>query len=81
MPLQKLSKAELTGAKRGAGARPEYVAMMRGMQPGSGGRVYGEKASRQTIKTRLKKAAAAAGIEIKFRRSTAADEVLFEVVG
>ncbi len=80
MPLQKLSRAELMGDSRSAGANIDYVKFLRGLKPGEGGQttVEEEGVSRQTIKARLKKAADESGKGIKFHRSDS-NKVIFEV--
>lgn len=80
MSLEKLSRGQLT-EQRGGRVNEEYVAFLRTLKPGEGGRttVAAEGVGRQTIKARLKKAAAYLGIDIKFVRSSA-DEVVFQVV-
>lgn len=79
MPLEKLSRNELK-RERTASANPEYVAFLQSLKPGEGGRTTeaAEGVSRQTIKTRLKRAAQELGIGIRFKRSSA-DDVIFEV--
>jgi len=83
MPFEKLSKAELAGA--GAAGRrvvpAEYVAFIRGLRPGEGGRaVLADEgvASKVTMKARLEAAAQTAGVSLRFLRSPAG-EVKFEV--
>jgi len=82
MPLQKLTADQLTGRPRtrSRGATSEYVAFLRSLRVGQGGKaiVEGEGVSRQSIKGRLKKAAQEAGVTIKFHRSSPG-EVVFEV--
>jgi hypothetical protein len=80
MPLQKLTKAQLMGDQRSAGANIEYVRFLRGLKPGEGGEttVEEEGVSRQTIKARLNKAAGELGVGIKFHRSPA-NQVIFEI--
>jgi len=80
MPLEKLTRAQLMGDKRSAGANVAYVKFLRGLDPGEGGRTTTEdqKVSRQTIKARLKKAADDLGMGIKFHRAPS-NEVIFEV--
>ncbi|MFN2116039.1 MAG: hypothetical protein ACK2T6_10005 [Anaerolineae bacterium] len=80
MPLQKLTASQLVN-KAAAPANPEYVAFLRSLKPGEGGRttVEAEGVGRQTIKTRLGKAADYAGVTIKFVRSPS-DQVVFQVV-
>ncbi len=82
MALAKLTRQQLTGNHRPSTATNEYVKFIRNLKPGEGGRttVEEEKVSRQTIKARLKKAADAAGVPIKFRRAPE-NEVIFEVLG
>lgn len=81
MALEKLSAKDLTGRPQG---RPsdEYVTFLSGLRLGQGGRaiVAEEGVTRQALKNRLKVAAAAAGVQIKFQRSSPQD-VVFEVVG
>ena len=81
MPLEKLTAAELDGRPSGR-AKPEYVRFLSGLRVGQGGRavVADEGVSRQSVKNRLKFAAEAAGVEIKFQRSSPND-VVFAVVG
>ena len=82
MPFEKLTAEQLNAASGTSTANAEYVAFLRSLRVGQGGRttVKDEGTSKQTIKNRLIKAAGAAGVTIKFRRSSA-DEVLVEVTG
>jgi hypothetical protein len=79
MPLEKLSRQQLK-QERSASANPEYVAFLSSLKPGEGGRTteHEEGVSRQTIKTRLKRAAQELGVGIRFHRSSA-DDVVFEI--
>lgn len=81
MPLEKLSQTQLR-RQRGSGVNQEYVAFLRSLKPGEGGRttVESEGVSRQTIKNRLKKAADFLDVRIRFLRSDP-DEVVFQIVG
>lgn len=82
MALEKLSKAQLQVYRSGS-ANSEYLETMRTLRPGEGGKVSltKDKVSRQTAKNRLRAAAAAANVNIKFLRLRGnEDEVVFEVV-
>ena len=81
MPFEKLSKADLGRLSAGSGGRPEYVAFLKSLRAGEGGRITTEAAgtTKQTIKNRLTTASKAVGATVKFRRSPE-NEVLFEVV-
>ena len=83
MTFQKLSKNDLrnltgTGSR---GAPKEYVDFVNSLRKGEGGSVdvSKAKASKQTVKNRLTRAAEIAGIKLKFRRSPE-KKVVFEVV-
>lgn len=78
--FQKLSKAEI-GRYQATSSYPEYADFLSEIKPGEGGRVDVTQAgvSRQTVKNRLNKTAAALGVELKYMRS-GQSEVLFEVV-
>ena len=80
MPFEKLSRAELANISVRSGGRPEYVAFLKSLKTGEGGRITTEAAgtTKQTIKNRLTTAAKAVGVTLKFRR-TPASEVVFEV--
>lgn len=80
MALEKLTAKELAG-RPGGRPRAEYVAFLSELRVGQGGRavVAEEGVTRQALKNRLKVAAAAAGVEIKFQRSSPED-VVFEMV-
>jgi len=82
MPLEKLTADQLTGGRRRRrrGNR-EYIAFLRSLRIGQGGRatVEAEGITRQGIKLRLKRAAQEAGVTLKFLPSPA-NEVLFQVV-
>ncbi len=80
MPLQKLTRDQLSGSGDTRVYLP-YRRFLAGLSAGDGGRttVADEGVSRQTIKARLKTAAEASNMEIKFHRA-AKDEVIFEVV-
>ena len=82
MPFEKLTAAQLNEVSGSTGAKPEYIAFLKSLKVGEGGRssVKAEGASRQTVKNRLNKAAEAASITIKFRRSSP-DLIVFEVTG
>ncbi len=73
--IRKLSTDELA-------ARPDYVQFFKSLTVGEGGMasIAGEGVGRQSLKGRLKLAATAAKVQIKFRRSDKAT-VVFEVVG
>jgi hypothetical protein len=82
MALEKLTKAQLLTYRAGS-ANSEYVDAMRGLRPGEGGKISlsKEKVTRQTAKNRLRAAAAAANVNIKFLRLRGNDdEVVFEVL-
>lgn len=86
MPLEKLSRAEIESLRSGGSreADPEYVRFMRTMKPGDIGRgsIKAERVTKQSLKNRLNKAAAAAGVKIKFLRSRRGgdpDIVMFEL--
>lgn len=72
MPLKKLSKEDLS-------ADTEYVQFLRSLKPGEGGRTTtdAEGVGKVSIKKRLQKASAAAGVTIDFVR-TDPDTVVFE---
>lgn len=80
MPLEKLTKAELA-KQSSVGANAEYVHFLQSLKPGEGGRttVEAEGVSRQTIKSRLKKAADYLGVKIRFVRSDP-DQVVFQLL-
>lgn len=80
MPLQRLRPDELAIANALAAAPPAYVAFMKSLGRGEGGRavVAAEGVGRPTLKKRLLAAAAAAGVTIAFLRS-GAEEVVFRV--
>lgn len=82
MPFEKLTAAELGSARDGRRqVPPEYVAFLRRLSPGDGGRaVLADEgvASKVTMKARLEAAASAAGVSLRFLRSPAG-EVRFEV--
>ena len=82
MPFEKLTAAQLNAASGTTGAKPEYVAFLKSLKVGEGGRstVKAEGATRHTVKNRMKKAADTAGVTIKFSRSSA-DLVVFEITG
>ena len=82
MPFEKLTVEQLNAASGTSTAYAEYVAFLGSLRVGQGGKsnVKDEGVSKQTIKNRVIKAAEAAGVKIKFRRSSA-DEVLVEVTG
>jgi hypothetical protein len=85
MPLEKLSKAEVAAlTRRGPATDPivaEYAAFLGRLPIGDGGRaiVAREGATRFTVRSRIRKAADAAGVHVKFLRSSP-DVVIFEVV-
>lgn len=82
MPLEKLTAEQLAGGRpRRRGGNREYVAFLRSLRLGQGGRatVEAEGITRQGIKLRLKRAAEEAGVTIEFLRSPAS-EVRFQVV-
>lgn len=80
MPLQKLTRNQLMGDQRSAGANIDYVKFLRPLKPGEGGQatVEEEGVSRQTIKARLKKAADELDKGIKFHRAPS-NKVIFEI--
>jgi len=79
MPLQKLTRDQLSGSGETNVYLP-YRRFLSGLSVGAGGRatVEDEGVSQQTIKARLKTAAAASNMEIKFHRASKG-EVIFEV--
>jgi len=82
MAFEKLTKAELSRYRGGRrSAHPEYIQFLQDLKVGEGGwtTVEQEKASRQTIKNRLNRAAESLDMSIKFKRSDAS-KVVFEVV-
>lgn len=72
--IRKLSPDELA-------ARPEYVHFLRGLAVGEGGMgsTESEGVGKQSLKGRIKLAAAAAKVQVKFMRSDA-KTVIFKVV-
>lgn len=72
--IRKLTAAQLS-------ARPDYVLFLQGLAIGEGGMasVADEGVGRQWLKGKLRAAALAAGVQIKFRRS-GEDSVVFEVI-
>jgi hypothetical protein len=80
VPLEKLTASQLSKQPRGGRRRPEYSDFIGNLRSGEGGRatVDSEKATKQTIKNRLKKAANEAGVNIEFIRSSP-KEVLFRI--
>ena len=82
MPFEKLTAEQLNAASGTSTAYAEYVAFLRPLRVGQGGKtsVKDEGVSKQTVKNRMIKAAEAAGVKIKFRRSSA-EEVIVEVAG
>jgi hypothetical protein len=78
--LEKLTASQLTKQPRGRRRKPEYAEFIRNLRSGEGGRasVETEKATKQTLKNRLKAAAEDAGVNIEFIRSSPR-EVLFRV--
>jgi hypothetical protein len=83
MPLEKLSRAEMAALK-GTAPDPttaEYAAFLGRLSIGEGGKaiVAKEGATRFTVRARIRKAADATGVYIKFLRSSP-DVVMFEVV-
>ena len=81
MPIEALTKAQLENQPSGGKLHTEYVAFLTSARLGTGGRLYVAKegTSRQTVKNRLKAAAASVGKKIKFVRCPA-DQVTFQVV-
>lgn len=81
MPIEALSKKDLEVTASPGKLHQEYVGFLESCRLGSGGKleVAKEGVSRQTVKTRLKKAADATGKSIKFHRSPAT-HVVFQVV-
>ena len=81
MAIAKLSKKQIDDYLARGQINPEYLAFLSSSRVGYGGRVVVAKegASRQTIKRRLLAAAEAAGVTIRFRRSSPED-VVFEVM-
>jgi hypothetical protein len=79
MPLEKLSANQLKERPRGR-VNNRYLDFIQSLRSGEGGRTttQREKATKQTIKNRLKKAAAAAAMDIDFIR-TPPTEVVFKV--
>ena len=82
MPLEKLSRAEIAQLK-GTAPDPviaEYAAFLGRLSIGEGGKavVAKEGAKRLTVRARIRKAADATGIHLKFLRSEP-DVVMFEV--
>ena len=79
MALEKLTAKDLGQRPKG---RPnqEYVKFLDSLRSGEGGRATtkGEKATKQTIKNRLKIASAASGVKIRFLR-TPPDVVMFRI--
>ncbi len=81
MLIQKLSKQELKRLSRsGSSGYHPYTDFIAGLRVGEGGRlaVAEEGVSRFSIKQRLTKSAAVAGVTIKFYRSPE-DTVVFQV--
>lgn len=80
MAIKKLTAAQVDARRTGT-ANEEYVEFLKKLKAGEGGEatVAHEGVSRQTIKNRLNKAAAVAGVKIKYFRSSP-DQVVFEVV-
>ena len=72
--IRKLSSDELA-------ARPEYVQFLRSLAVGEGGMgtTEGEGVGKQSLKGRIKLAASAARVQVKFLRSDA-KTVVFKVV-
>lgn len=82
MPIIAMSKKELEETPTTSrGLHQEYVDFLSSARLGSGGKliVKDEGVSRQSVKNRLGKAAAATGKNIKYKRSPAT-EVVFQVV-
>jgi hypothetical protein len=79
MALEKLTAKDLSQRPSGR-PRGEYVDFLNSLRSGEGGRATtkGEKATKQTIKNRLRTAAKSAGVNIKFMR-TPPDTVVFRV--
>ena len=81
--FQKLTQPQVSALRRatGRGAQAEYVAFLKDIPVGNGGKVLvaGANASRWAVKNRLKRAAGELGKEIKFLRS-GEEAVVFEVV-
>jgi hypothetical protein len=81
MPIQALTKKELEEKSPSSRLHQEYVEFLSSARLGSGGRliVSDEGTSRQTVKNRMKAAAAAAGKNIAFKRCPS-EEVVFQIV-
>jgi hypothetical protein len=83
MPLEKLTRTEMAALK-GTAPDPitaEYAQFLGRLSIGDGGKavVAKEGATRLAVRTRIRKAADATGVHIKFLRSSP-DVVMFEVV-
>jgi hypothetical protein len=83
MPLEKLTRTEMAALK---GTTPdpiiaEYAQFLGRLSIGEGGKavVAKEGATRFTVRARIRKAADATGVHLKFLRSSP-DVVMFEVV-
>ena len=79
MALEKLTAKDLSQRPKGR-PKPEYVAFISSLRSGEGGTctTKSEKATKQTIKNRLKTAASHASVKIRFMR-TPPDTVTFRV--
>ena len=82
MSIHVLSPSELSERRATAGVATEYVKALATIPAGSGGEVdiAEEGIGRESVKNRLKKAAAHANVQIKFVRS-GKGQVVFEVLG
>ena len=81
MPIQKLSRQELSSRPSGRGGNTEYIHFIGSLKIGEGGKavVAEEGVSRQSVKKHLTDAAQASGVAIKFVPSSS-EEVWFQVV-
>ena len=83
MPFEKLTQKEVDSlASRGSAGYQPYTEFIADLRVGQGGRitVAEEGVARNSVKQRLTMSAAAAGVTIKFLRSSE-ETVVFQVTG